>query len=182
MVPFHLQVPSSLPKFDPVNIACLSLNLPYHETCKHTAPSTFRRLWVKNLYPKRNPGKWNHGLKPAVSWWFSFDPYSAIYFQMAVGQNQWYHFGVGAPPILWLWHFDPYPSERRPFFPPGSVAVPLRRPAASGEGGVWPLETWLMAEKNPSDAGANGGGRRPPGRNAIWGGSSLFWGGTSLFW
>ena len=24
--------------------------------------------------PKRNPGKWNQGLKPAVSWWLNFDP------------------------------------------------------------------------------------------------------------
>ena len=42
---------------------------------------------------------------------------------MAVGQNQWYHFGVGAPPILvylsgdWDVHwgyeldFDPWPNE-----------------------------------------------------------------------
>ena len=42
--------------------------------------------------------------------------------QMAVGQNQWYHFGVGAPPILdcfsgdWNVHggydldFDPWPN------------------------------------------------------------------------
>ena len=42
--------------------------------------------------------------------------------QLAVGQNQWYHFGVGAPPILvnfsWDWDvrwgydlaFDPWPT------------------------------------------------------------------------
>ena len=24
------------------------------------------RLWVKNMYQKWNPGKWKHGLKPAV--------------------------------------------------------------------------------------------------------------------
>ena len=41
---------------------------------------------------------------------------------MAVGQNQWYHFGVGAPPIFvyfsWDWDvhwgydldFDPWPN------------------------------------------------------------------------
>ena len=31
--------------------------------------------WVKNQYPKWNPGKWKHGLKPVVPWWFYFDPY-----------------------------------------------------------------------------------------------------------
>ena len=43
--------------------------------------------------------------------------------EVAVGQNQWYHFGVGAPPILvyfsgdWDVHwgydlaFDPWPGE-----------------------------------------------------------------------
>ena len=34
---------------------------------------------------------------------------------LAVGQNQWYHFGVGAPPVLvnfsgdWEVHWDPWP-------------------------------------------------------------------------
>ena len=32
-------------------------------------------LRVKKGYPKWNPGKWNHGLKRAVLWWFSFDSY-----------------------------------------------------------------------------------------------------------
>ena len=27
-------------------------------------------------YPKWNSGKWTHALKPAVLWWFSFDPSS----------------------------------------------------------------------------------------------------------
>ena len=31
-------------------------------------------LWVKR-YPNWNPGKWKHGLKPAVPWWLNFDPY-----------------------------------------------------------------------------------------------------------
>ena len=35
-------------------------------------------LWVKNRYPKWNPGKWKHGLEPAVPWWFIFDPYPCI--------------------------------------------------------------------------------------------------------
>ena len=32
-------------------------------------------LWVKNMYPKWNPGKWKLGPKPAVPWWFNFDPH-----------------------------------------------------------------------------------------------------------
>ena len=32
-------------------------------------------LWVKNMYSKWNPGKWKHGLKPVVPWWFNFDSY-----------------------------------------------------------------------------------------------------------
>ena len=32
-------------------------------------------LWVKNKHPKWNPGKWKHGLQPAV-FWLNFDPYS----------------------------------------------------------------------------------------------------------
>ena len=32
-----------------------------------------RWLWVKNRYPKWNPGKRKHGLKPAFAWWFNFD-------------------------------------------------------------------------------------------------------------
>ena len=35
-------------------------------------------LWVRNAYPKRNPGKWNQRLKPAVPWWFYFDPYPHV--------------------------------------------------------------------------------------------------------
>ena len=47
---------------------------------------------------------------------------ASTYTQVAVGQNQWYQFGVGAPPILvdfsWDWDvhwgydldFDPWPS------------------------------------------------------------------------
>ena len=33
-------------------------------------------VWVTNrVTPKWNPGKWKHGLKPAVPWWFYLDPY-----------------------------------------------------------------------------------------------------------
>ena len=28
-------------------------------------------LWGKSMYPNWNPGKWKHGLKPAVPWWFN---------------------------------------------------------------------------------------------------------------
>ena len=52
---------------------------------------------------------------------------------MAVGQNQWYHFGIGAPPILiyfngdWDVHwgydlgFDPWPNGFRPSTPASEV-------------------------------------------------------------
>ena len=30
-------------------------------------------VWVKNRYPKWNPGKWKHGLKPEVLCWFYVD-------------------------------------------------------------------------------------------------------------
>ena len=36
------------------------------------------RLWVKIMYPTWNPGKRKHGLKPAVPWWFNFDPYPRV--------------------------------------------------------------------------------------------------------
>ena len=32
-------------------------------------------LWVTNWYPDWCPRTWNQGLKPAVPWWFDFDPY-----------------------------------------------------------------------------------------------------------
>ena len=35
-------------------------------------------LWVQSRYPKWNPSKGKHGPKPAVPWWFNFDPYSCI--------------------------------------------------------------------------------------------------------
>ena len=35
-------------------------------------------LWVKNRYHKWNPAKWKEGLKPAVPWWFNFDPYPFV--------------------------------------------------------------------------------------------------------
>ena len=33
---------------------------------------------VKNRYPKRNPNKLTHVLKPSV-WWFSFEPYRDLH-------------------------------------------------------------------------------------------------------
>ena len=36
-------------------------------------------LWVKKVFPKWNPGKWKHGLNPAVPWYFiNFDPNSFL--------------------------------------------------------------------------------------------------------
>ena len=33
-------------------------------------------VWVKNRYPECNPGKWKHGLKPAVQFLLvNFDPH-----------------------------------------------------------------------------------------------------------
>ena len=34
--------------------------------------------WFKHRYPKWNPGKWNQGLKPTVSWCLNFDPYPYV--------------------------------------------------------------------------------------------------------
>ena len=38
-------------------------------------PGGEKWLRVKNRYPKWSPGKWQHGPKPVVPWWFNFDPY-----------------------------------------------------------------------------------------------------------
>ena len=35
-------------------------------------------LWVKNRYPKWNPGKWKRRLTSAVLLWFNFDPYPHV--------------------------------------------------------------------------------------------------------
>ena len=48
-----------------------------------TAPTEIRFpvsiwLWVKNRYPKWNPGKSNQGLKPVVPWWFIFHSYPHV--------------------------------------------------------------------------------------------------------
>ena len=32
-------------------------------------------VWVKKVYPTWNPGKWKHGLNPAVFWLLNFDRY-----------------------------------------------------------------------------------------------------------
>ena len=50
------------------------LDTPSNQRANQSNPNT-TRLWVKNRYPKWNPGKWKHGLKAAVPWWFNFDPY-----------------------------------------------------------------------------------------------------------
>ena len=41
-------------------------------TCFHVAVS-------QKMYPKWNPGNWKRGPKPAVPWWFNFDPYPCSY-------------------------------------------------------------------------------------------------------
>ena len=48
-------------------------------------------LWVKNTYPKWNPGKWKQGLKPGVLWWIHFDPYPYNLFEER-GSNAQVHF------------------------------------------------------------------------------------------
>ena len=42
-------------------------------TCKYLHCCNW--LWVKNRYPKWNPGKLKQRLKPAVPSWVNFDPY-----------------------------------------------------------------------------------------------------------
>ena len=49
-------------------LSCMMV-LGLRKRCKQA-----RRMDVKNRYPKWNPGKWKHGLEPAVPWWFYFDP------------------------------------------------------------------------------------------------------------
>ena len=44
-----------------------------HELVQRSCSISHTWLWVKNMYPKWNPGKWKHGLKPAVPWWCNFD-------------------------------------------------------------------------------------------------------------
>ena len=50
------------------------------ETRELIFPEEFNRktskwMWVKLRNHKWNPDKWKEGLKPAVPWWFKFDPY-----------------------------------------------------------------------------------------------------------
>ena len=40
----------------------------------HTIHIQYTWAWVKNRYPQWISGKWTNGLKPAVPWWFNFDP------------------------------------------------------------------------------------------------------------
>ena len=70
-------------------------------------------LWVKNRYPKWNPGKWKHGPKLAVPWWLNFDPYPNQVKQEAL-------------PIVRLHPKGPLPS------PPASTETPTSRRAPSG--------------------------------------------------
>ena len=54
----------------PVGASALEI-LPYFGLYVFLLKQTW--LWVKNMYPKWNPGKWKHGLEFVV-WWFDFDP------------------------------------------------------------------------------------------------------------
>ena len=68
------------------------------------------------------------------SWFSSWD---SITGHMAVGQNQWYHFGVGAPPILvyfsgdWDVHWG-YGILTWPYFPVFSTGPLNGKPEANG--------------------------------------------------
>ena len=44
-------------------------------------------MWVKNKYSKCNPGKWKHGIKPAVAWWYNANPYTYTYILYLVRQT-----------------------------------------------------------------------------------------------
>ena len=80
-------------------------------------------LWLKNrATPKWNPGKRSQGLKPAVPWWFNFDPCPCVrlaYTNNVPNQqsNVMFHFMTNRPLFvlslacfffaasraLWLW-------------------------------------------------------------------------------
>ena len=57
-------------------------------------------LWVKNRYPKWNPGKWNQGLNPAVPWCLS-------------AQQTWStRVGSSKLPVWWLSAKPPLPESK----------------------------------------------------------------------
>ena len=67
---YHRPTPSSCQATRPL---CPQLGIPDCPSFGLGSESeTIIWLWVKNRYPKWNPGK-KHGLKPAVLWWFRFD-------------------------------------------------------------------------------------------------------------
>ena len=75
--------------------------------------------------------------------------YAALLFcNVAVGQNQWYHFGVGAP----LRDFDPWPCARG-----GGKYVEVASTCASPAG----------ARRSPSPSGAGSGERSGKGQRAV---------------
>ena len=45
-------------------------------------------MCVKNRYPKWHPGKRKQRLKPAVLWWFNFDPHPYVVFLQET-KNKW---------------------------------------------------------------------------------------------
>ena len=70
-------------------------------------------MWVKNRYPKWNPGKWKQRLKPAVPWSFSFDPYPLGQIpKSAPRQRPQSHFCAGTP-LRWGRPIHPHTSVRQ---------------------------------------------------------------------
>ena len=86
---------------------------------------------------------------------------------MAVGQNQWYHFGVGAPPILvyfsgdrdvhWGYgilthgHIDPRGSKTSSAGALSRAHFGLQHPAKVSTAATWPAKLWAkFHHKDPA--------------------------------
>ena len=61
------------PQVRTVRLAAVTADFPFSQR-----RPLFKWPWVKNRYHKWNPVKWKEGLKPAVPWWFNFDPYPNV--------------------------------------------------------------------------------------------------------
>ena len=86
-------------------------------TCRGLLKRVFRLFPVKpadreghlalgqKVYPKWNPGKWKHGLNPAVPWWFNFDPYPSwdVNFMDPIYGKSFSPY-IGKPKIRPKWH------------------------------------------------------------------------------
>ena len=104
-------------------------------------PSLFSTwVWVKNRYPKLIPGKWKHGLKPAVPCWSNFDPYQARSFHThphnpGVWKLQHVRDSVSHTPMCFLWG-----TYLGTYFGPIATCVSLRHGASADRGqGSTPL-------------------------------------------